>query len=389
MGTAASVVTMRRVMPDTSPHDHSGRVGPMIVGMKILYGVVGEGMGHAMRSRVVVQHLLDEGHEVQIMTSQRAVEYLSRHFADVRAIHGLHILYEDNRVRLGKTLWSNVRDGLSALPAQIKSYFNLIESFAPELVISDFESWSYLYAKAHGLPVISVDNQQIINRCTHADAILEGERTNFELTRAFVKGKLPFCSQYLVTTFFYPPLRKEHTTLVPPIVRPEILRAKAKRGDHLLVYQTAEGHGTLVDALRATGLECRVYGLRRGLTSEQVDGNLRFQPFSEDAFIADLASARAVIAGGGFTLMSESVYLRKPMLAVPVAGQFEQVINARYLQALGYGRCESEVSVTTIRAFLDGVDTCTTALEGYTQDGNQTLFSTLDGLIDRAAGGVL
>ena len=35
--------------------------------MKILYGVVGEGMGHAMRSRVILEHLLAHDHEVEIM----------------------------------------------------------------------------------------------------------------------------------------------------------------------------------------------------------------------------------------------------------------------------------------------------------------------------------
>ena len=40
--------------------------------MRILYGVVGEGMGHAMRSRVVLEHLFGQGHEVEIMVSGRA-----------------------------------------------------------------------------------------------------------------------------------------------------------------------------------------------------------------------------------------------------------------------------------------------------------------------------
>ena len=44
------------------------------------------------------------------------------------------------------------------------------------------------------------------------------------------------------------------------------------------------------------------------------------------------------MAGGGFTLMSEAVYLHKPLLSVPVVGQFEQVLNALYLQALNFGR---------------------------------------------------
>lgn len=358
-------------------------------GMKILYGVVGEGMGHAMRSRVVIDHLIQEGHQVEIMTSSRAVEYLGKRFADVHPIHGFHIIYEENRVRRGKTLWTNVLDGVSAIPAQIKSYFDLIDHFEPDVVVSDFESWSYLYAKAHGVPVISIDNQQIINRCTHAPELLEGERANFELTRAFVKTKLPRCSHYLVTTFFYPPLRKEHTTLVPPILRPEILRAKRTRGDHLLVYQTAEGHDSLADTLRDTGFECRIYGMRRGIATEQVEGNLHYMPFSEDTFIRDLASCRAVIAGGGFTLMSESVYLHKPLLATPVAGQFEQVINARYLEAEGYGRCASQITPEAVRSFLASLDSCEARLETYQQDGNQRLFHELDALLDRAAGDLL
>ena len=75
------------------------------VPMKVLYGVVGEGMGHAMRSRVVLEHLLAQGHEVEIMASSRAVDFLAKRFEGVHRIHGLHMIYEENRVRRGATLW--------------------------------------------------------------------------------------------------------------------------------------------------------------------------------------------------------------------------------------------------------------------------------------------
>jgi len=39
--------------------------------MRILYGVVGEGMGHAMRSRVILHELVKE-HQVQVVVSGRA-----------------------------------------------------------------------------------------------------------------------------------------------------------------------------------------------------------------------------------------------------------------------------------------------------------------------------
>src|SRR6185369_13660471 len=103
-------------------------------------------------------------------------------------------------------------------------------------------------------------------------------------------------------------------------------KARARRGDHLLVYQTAEGHDSLADTLAKTGVPCRIYGMRRNITEDQVEGNLTYRPFGEERFIDDLATSRAVIAGGGFTLMGEAVYLHKPMLAVPIAKQFEQVM---------------------------------------------------------------
>jgi uncharacterized protein (TIGR00661 family) len=356
--------------------------------MKVLYGVVGEGMGHAIRSRVVLESLFAQGHEVEIMASSRAVDFLAQRFPEVHRIHGLHIIYEENRVKKGRTIFSNALASAAALPGQIRSYFDLIDDFAPEVVISDFESWVYFYAKAHRLPILSIDNMQILNRCVHAPEILEGIRTEFELTRAFVKSKLPFCDHYFVTTFFYPPLRKDDTTLVPPILRPEILAQTPTRGDHLLVYQTAEGHDALPTALSKLGVPCRIYGMRRGLTEPQVEGNLTYCPFDEPTFIADLASARAVVAGGSFTVMSECVYLHKPLLSLPVIGQTEQVINARYLAHEGYGRTAEHVDESVLREFLAAVPTCEQRLASYTQDGNRVLLDALTARLDRIAAGV-
>lgn len=358
--------------------------------MRILYGVVGEGMGHAMRSRVVLDHLVSQGHEVEIMASGRAVEYLrTRGFAEVHQIHGLHIVYEDNALRRNKTFWSNLFKGAAGLPKNVEAYFGLLEDFAPEVVISDFESWTYFYAKAHGLPIISVDNMQVINRCTHPPEILEGVRADFEIAKALVKSKLPFCDHYLVTTFFKPEIRKPKTSLHPPILRPEILSAQPSDGEHILVYQTAEGYETLLAALADSGIECRIYGLRRGIEEDQVEGNLRFRPFSEATFIEDLASARAVIASGGFTLMGEAVYLHKPMLAVPLSRMFEQIMNSRYLDYLGYGKYAADLDdAATIHAFLDRIPSYRAKLEGYVQDGNQDLLGAVDLQLDRAAAGV-
>lgn len=349
--------------------------------MRILYGVVGEGMGHAMRSRVVLDHLA-EAHEVQVVVSGRAHDYLAERVGSrlsVDRIWGLSIVYEDNTVRNFKTLLRNLGDALSVgWPQNIAKYFELAEQFQPDVVVSDFESWSWLYALNHRLPVVSVDNMQVINRCAHPKEILDGHQTDFQVSKAVVKSKLPGCFRYLVTAFFAPLIRKDRTEIVPPILRPEILGATSEDGDHLLVYQTSESFTELPDILRETGVECRIYGFRRDLTEDLIDGNLRFRPFDERTFIDDLRTARAVIASGGFTVMSEAVYLRKPMLAVPLKKQFEQVLNARYLEHEGYGVYHADLTTEAIHAFLERTPDYRRNLDGYRQDGNVETFAALD-----------
>jgi uncharacterized protein (TIGR00661 family) len=352
--------------------------------MRILYGVVGEGMGHATRSRVLLEELVKR-HEVHIVVSGRAQEYLAKRFQNVHNIWGLSIQYEDNSVRNLQTVMQNVKGAFSGWPKNIRTYFDLAERFKPELVISDFESFSFLFGRNHFIPVISVDNIQIVNRCEHDPSLLAGHEDSFELTRAIVKSKLPGCFHYLITTYFFPKVRKERTTLVPPILRPEIIAARSEPGEHLLVYQTSTTNLALPEILKATGVPCRIYGLRRDLTEDVVDENLVYRPFSEARFIDDLRTARAVVAGGGFTVLSEAVYLRKPILSQPVEKQFEQVLNALYIEKLGYGMSAPALTADAVGTFLARLPECEKALASYEQDGNLRTFAALDEQLARAA----
>ena len=356
--------------------------------MRILYGVVGEGMGHAMRSRVVLDHL-SRGHDVQVVVSGRAHDYLKQREGDrlgVNRIWGLSIVYEDNEVRSFGTVFRNLRGAVTGgWPRNVLAYFELAEKFQPEVVISDFESWSYLFARSHRLPVISVDNMQVLARCALPPEVTEGHELEYQLAKGLVKAKLPGCLHYFITSFFYPPVRKRRTSLHPPVLRPEILAARRERGDHLLVYQTSESNEALPGLLRACGRECRIYGLRRGLTDEVVDGPLRYRPFSERGFVDDLRTARAVVSNGGFTLLGEAVYLHKPVLSSPVKGQFEQVLNARHLEREGYGLAAEPLDAQRLGEFLERLPDFERGLAGYAQDGNADLVGALDRLLERVA----
>src|SRR5205823_10760849 len=161
--------------------------------------------------------------------------------------------------------------------------------------------------------------------------------------------------------------------------------ARAEPGAHLLVYQTYTTNKELPEILKASGLECRIYGLRRDLKEDVREGKLIYRPFSEQGFIDDLRTARGVVASGGFTLMGEAVYLHKPMLAEPVAKQFEQILNARYLEKEGYGLCAEDITDAKLPEFLDRLPEFERNLSRYSQDGNEDLLVKLEAVLESAA----
>ena len=65
---------------------------------RIVYGLSGEGMGHAIRSVPVIRHL-KKNHDVLIVTYGRAYYALKRHFDEVLKVEGLHIKYRKTRLR--------------------------------------------------------------------------------------------------------------------------------------------------------------------------------------------------------------------------------------------------------------------------------------------------
>src|SRR3990172_9446287 len=357
--------------------------------MRILYGVVGEGMGHATRSAVVLEHLASSGHEIKVVVSGKAHQFLKERFSArenvaLEEIQGLTLRYFGNRLDREGSLFWNLKHEPRGVKKNIEVYRKVAEeSFRPQLVVSDFESFAALYGLTHRIPVVSIDNIQAVNRLKHGKSIRNGKGFDFELARLAVKMKVPRAYHYLVTSFFFPRVRKKYTTLVPPILRKEVLEAARDPGEHVVVYQRAIPEKDLVPMLRKLPYDFRVYGASK----EEVLGNVRLRAFSGAGFLDDLRTARAVISGGGFSLMSEAVSFRGPMLAIPIENQYEQELNARYLKELGYGSWTRKISASAISGFLEHTSELEKSLSAYERRDNRIVLSCLDELIARVAAG--
>lgn len=320
--------------------------------MKILYGVTGCGLGHTMRARALGEHLRARGHALRFAASGRAVGVLRAHGFDAVAIDGMAMRFADGEARRARSAFELLRGAPRALRRNASVAWNDVLDFDPDLLVTDFDSFTPALAAILRRPIVSIDHQHVLDRFRHPRAVRR-RVSAYALTRALVTAKTPRCDRYVVTSFFFPEPRLSPTSIVGPVVRPEIARARPTLGEHVLVYQTTRGDSRLVPSLLAVrDARFVVYGLGR----EQRVANVELRAFDERRFVADLASARAVIANGGYTTLSEAVVLGKPVLSVPVRHQPEQELNAAWLEALGLGRRADRIDPRTIAAFLERLD---------------------------------
>ncbi len=339
---------------------------------KILYSVCGEGMGHAIRSSVIIKHLLKDN-EVIIFASGRAYDFLSKKFENVYYIEGFNTVYTENSAKYRSTFLAGMKDLPKSLKKNMKILYNIAKTFQPNIIISDFEAYSNLLSKILGIPLISVDNIHVITQCK-----LELPEKYYSERLAAQGVILSFITRpkrYLITTFFYPEIKNEKkVSLYPPVLREEILNLKPFNGDHVLVYQTSDSNSELIDILKSLDEKFIIYGF--GIEKEE--GNLKFREFNEDQFFKDFESSKAVVANGGFTLMGEAVYLGKPVYIIPVKKQFEQTVNAIYVKKLGYGEFHEQMTKESFEEFLSNLDSYRKALSSFKHDKNQKILHDLD-----------
>jgi uncharacterized protein (TIGR00661 family) len=251
----------------------------------------------------------------------------------------------------------------------------LFREFRPDCVLTDFEPMTAYLANHYDLPLISIDNQHRMRYMEYDYP--EGMDVDRRVTKTIIQAMVPRPDVSLVTTFFFGPVENERTFLFPPILRREVLRRTPQPGEHILVYVTDEFE-SLLDVLKEFTRESFVvYGYDR----QDRDGVLTYRPFSKEGFLDDLASARAVIATAGFTLLSEGLYLRKPYLALPMQGQFEQELNGYQLQQLGYGKAVHDPTAEAIGDFLYRLPDFANRLEEYDARDNSQIKAKLDELL--------
>jgi uncharacterized protein (TIGR00661 family) len=320
-------------------------------------------------------HLVARGHQVRLASYDRGYRNLKQDF-DVLEIEGLCIASQDNKVSVVRTFTENIKrlpDGYRSLQRLRGEIF---KGFQPDCVITDFEPMTAYLANHYDLPLVTIDNQHRMRYLEYEcppDSAIEAQ-----VTKNIIRAMVPRPDVSLVTTFFLGEVTNDRTFLFPPILRHEVLELQPSEGDHILVYLTS-GFESFLEELHAYPRETFfVYGYDRS----DRHGNISYRPFSNDGFLRDLASAKAVMATAGFTLISEALFLKKSYLAMPMAGQFEQQLNGFQVQKLGYGKNVEEIHSDAIGEFLYRIPEYRQQLANYQAGDNRDIQQKLDELLE-------
>ncbi|MBD3163767.1 hypothetical protein GF323_01060 [Candidatus Woesearchaeota archaeon] len=336
---------------------------------RILFGVQGEGMGHAIRSDILLRYLT-KNHEIRIFAGNRAYKFLSKRFRHVEEIESQNIGYKNSRVVFFGTIWLN----LKKFPKFRVSYRKLkqtVKDFQPDIIISDFEALTNFLGNFSKAPLIQINNQN--------DIIFRKNKLKLSQVAAYINTWLvtkvfTFGADKYIMYSLDPMEDTEKKIYTGNLIKDEMKKRKHRYGDHIFVYQTSNTGEKLIDILKQLDENFIVYGFNKN----KKEKNIIFRKFNDDIYFEDYCEAKALIANGGLTTITEAIYMKKPILSIPIKGQYEQVFNAKTVEKMGFGMYLKEGSKEKITEFLNKQPKYTKNLQKYKPISNEQIFRKVE-----------
>ncbi len=270
-----------------------------------------------------------------------------------------------------------IRYSAFVLPEMMDLLCARIRREKPDLVITDFEPSLPRAARRCGVPFVSLNHQHflVVNDLSSLPPKLRwyGDFMG-SVVRAYYHGQ----TKTIVSSFYAPPLKRGYegeAINVGVLLRPEVLFSTPYSGGYFVAYLRKFAGPEILQSLKACPLPVMVYGLGE----RAPEGNLIFRRVSAEGFLDDLSGCEALFCTAGNQLVGEALYLEKPILAIPEAGNFEQRINAYFLKESGAGDWASPESLTPslVKSFLGRLDLFRAAIRPEAVNGTPAALRTL------------
>jgi uncharacterized protein (TIGR00661 family) len=314
--------------------------------MKFVFLVQGEGRGHMTQAIAFAKMLEESGHQVGAVilgrSKRRTVpEFFRRQFSiPIEEVESPNFEADKNEkgVLIGKTILSNLKK-LPSFWTSILSIDAIVKQEKPDVILNFYDLLGGFYTllfrpKAAywviGHQYLSAHPSFIFASSQHFQKqlfLLNTWITAWGADRRLALSSLKTNSNASIL-------------VVPPLLRPEVKNLIPKPGDFYLAYMVNSGYGSEVMSFAKLqpNLKIKAYWDKKDAAEvENPLPNLSFHQIHDQNFLQDMADCKGLICTAGFESICEAMYLGKPVMVIPLAGQYEQSCNALDAVASGAG----------------------------------------------------
>ncbi|MGY6522319.1 MAG: glycosyltransferase family protein [Mongoliitalea sp.] len=335
--------------------------------MKFLFLVQGEGRGHMTQAISFAEILNELGHElvaVGVGSSKR------RRIPDffMKGINCPILTFESpnfecdkdqKKIILSQTIFKN----LGKLPTFFKSLQTiqkLIEEHQPDVILNFYE----LLGGLHQLIFRPSQKYWVIGHqyliAHKAFPFAKGKPIQKFLFKANTQLTAIGAEKWLALSFRpLEPSENLKLTVLPPLLRKQLFELMSEEGDFILAYMVNQGYANelIAQAKKHPDLKIEAFWDNKSHPEAfQILPNLVFHPINDRLFLEKMSTCKAYISTAGFESICEAMYFQKPVLMIPVEGQYEQECNAIDAEIAGAGIAHKSFDLGVLKAYLSNQD---------------------------------
>lgn len=330
---------------------------------KFIFLVQGEGRGHMTQAIGLYQMLSSAGHEIIHIfigkSSRREVPaYFFKAFdTNVEPLESPNFITdpENKAIRLSASIMYNIQF-LNHYRKSLNRIHQVVQETSPDVIINfyDFLGGFYNLFYKHKARFIAVGHQFLTD---HPDfPFAPGKPLDKQLF--LINNRLNSLGAFKkIALSFRPylPERVGNMVVAPPILRKEIFDRDAKKGNFLLGYMVNDGYSQEIISWHQDnpGVPIHCFWDKKGEPEvKKIDETLTFHQLDADKFLEYMTACLGLMTTAGFESVCEAMLLGKPVLLVPVSGQYEQACNAIDASRSGAGIRDEYFNISRFLDYL-------------------------------------
>jgi len=303
--------------------------------MKFLFIVQGEGRGHFTQAITLEEMLIKNGHEVvEVLVGKSSYRSLPGFFnrtikAPVKRFISPNFLPTAQNKRA--SLRRSVAYNLLHLPAYINSMLYIkhrIDESGADVVINFYElltGLTYTFLRPR-VPYVCIGHQYLF---LHKDfEFPEKNELSLVMLRTFTRLTSIRASKKLALSFRS--MGDDNSiTVVPPLLRREVLSLDSECGNYVHGYMVNSGYADQIAEYNKDNPEVAMHFFwdKQDAPEEiKVSETLSFHTLNDVDFLKYMSGCKAYASTAGFESVCEAMYLGKPVMMIPV--HIEQDCNA-------------------------------------------------------------